>query len=37
MDEYPGDAIYIFGHGNSEYGITGSKDDLGVMRNSLLL
>ena len=35
MDEYPGNAIYIFGHGNSEYGITGTKDDLGVMRDFL--
>ncbi len=26
--DLPQDAIYIFGHGNSEYGITGSADDL---------
>ena len=32
-DEYPADAIYIFGHGNSEYGITGSKEDLMVKRD----
>lgn len=30
MDEFPSDAIYIFGHGNSDYGITGDKDDLSV-------
>jgi len=32
-DEYPADAIYIFGHGKPEYGVTGDKEDLGVMRN----
>lgn len=30
MDELPSDAIYIFGHGSSDYGITGEKDDLSV-------
>lgn len=30
MEELPSDAIYIFGHGNSDYGITGDKDDLSV-------
>lgn len=30
LDELPADAMYIFGHGNSEYGITGSKEDIGV-------
>ncbi|MBD3616983.1 MAG: MBL fold metallo-hydrolase [Gracilimonas sp.] len=30
MDELPSDAIYIFGHGNSDYGIKGDKDDLSV-------
>lgn len=34
-DDYPADAIYIFGHGNSEYGITGSKADLMVKRDFL--
>lgn len=34
-DEYPADAIYIFGHGNSEYGITGSKEDLLVKKDFL--
>lgn len=31
--ELPSDTIYIFGHGNSDYGITGSQDDLLVKRN----
>jgi glyoxylase-like metal-dependent hydrolase (beta-lactamase superfamily II) len=34
-DEYPEDAIYIFGHGKPEYGVTGSKKDLGVIQNYL--
>jgi len=34
-DEYPSDAIYIFGHAKPEYGVTGDKDDLGVMENYL--
>lgn len=34
-DEYPADAIYIFGHGKPEFGVTGSKDDLAVMRSYL--
>lgn len=34
-DEYPADAIYIFGHGKPEFGITGEKKDVGVMRNYL--
>ncbi|SMO51392.1 MBL fold metallo-hydrolase [Gracilimonas mengyeensis] len=34
-EEYPADAIYIFGHGNPNFGVTGSKDDLLVMRNFL--
>lgn len=33
--ELPSDTIYIFGHGNSDYGITGSKEDLMVKRNFL--
>ena len=32
---FPPDAIYIFGHGNSEYGITGNQDDVLVMSNFL--
>lgn len=33
--EYPSDAMYIFGHGKPEYGVTGKKEDLGVMKNYL--
>lgn len=33
--DLPNDAIYIFGHGNPEYGITGSKGDVMVMSNFL--
>lgn len=34
-EELPSDAIYIFGHGSSEYGITGSREDLMVKRDFL--
>lgn len=34
-EEYPPDAIYIFGHGKPEYGVTGEKEDLSVMENYL--
>lgn len=34
-DEYPADARYIFGHGKPEFGITGDKDDVAVMRSYL--
>lgn len=30
MEELPSDAIYIFGHGSSEYGVTGAREDLSV-------
>lgn len=30
---YPADAIYVFGHGNSKFGVTGSREDLLVMRD----
>lgn len=30
---YPTDAIYVFGHGNSRFGVTGTHDDLAVMRD----
>ena len=30
---YPADAIYIFGHGNPRFGVTGARDDLLVMRD----
>ncbi|MCH2450571.1 MAG: MBL fold metallo-hydrolase [Gracilimonas sp.] len=29
-DELPSDAVYIFSHGNSDYGTTGKKEDLSV-------
>ena len=34
-NELPDDAIFIFGHGNSNYGITGSGEGLKVKRNYL--
>ncbi|MBO6584637.1 MAG: MBL fold metallo-hydrolase [Gracilimonas sp.] len=34
-DDLPSDAMYIFGHGNSNYGITGSAEDLEVMSDFL--
>jgi cyclase len=30
---YPADAIYVFGHGNPKFGVTGVRDDLLVMRD----
>ncbi len=30
---YPPDAIYIFGHGNPKFGVTGGRGDLLVMRD----
>jgi len=30
---YPADAIYIFGHGNAKFGVTGKRDDLLVMHD----
>lgn len=35
LKEYPNDAIFIFGHGNPKYGITGNKKDLHTMKNYL--
>lgn len=35
VDEYPADAVYIFGHGNEKFGVTGSKEDVLVMRDYL--
>jgi hypothetical protein len=32
---FPADAIYIFGHGSSKFGVTGTRDDLLVMRDLL--
>ncbi|WP_445665107.1 MBL fold metallo-hydrolase [Fodinibius sp. AD559] len=34
-EEYPADAIYIFGHAKPEYGVTGEKEDLMVMKDYL--
>ncbi|MDX1637291.1 MAG: MBL fold metallo-hydrolase [Balneolaceae bacterium] len=34
-DDLPGDAIYIFGHGKPEFGVTGNRSDLLVMRDYL--
>ncbi len=33
--EYPSDAIYLFGHGNPRFGVSGGKAELGVMRDYL--
>jgi cyclase len=33
--EYPRDAIYIFGHGNPKFGVTGTNADLLVFRDYL--
>lgn len=30
---YPADAIYVFGHGNPKFGVTGKRDDLLVLRD----
>lgn len=30
---YPADAIYVFGHGNPKFGVTGKRPDLLVMRD----
>jgi glyoxylase-like metal-dependent hydrolase (beta-lactamase superfamily II) len=32
---YPADAIYVFGHGSSKFGVTGGRGDLLVMRDFL--
>ena len=32
---FPADAIYIFGHGSTKFGVTGTRDDLLVMRDLL--
>lgn len=31
--DYPADAIYIFGHGNAKFGVSGKRADLLVMRD----
>ena len=33
--EYPADAIYVFGHGKTKFGVTGQRSDLLVMRDYL--
>lgn len=33
--QYPDDTIFIFGHSKPEYGITGNKEDIGVMKSYL--
>lgn len=33
--EYPSDAQFIFGHGKSDYGVTGGQQDVAVMQNYL--
>lgn len=33
--EYPADAFYIFGHGTPKHGVTGSREDVAVMRRYL--
>ena len=35
-EKYPNDAVFIFGHGKPEFGVTGKKEDLGVMKNYLV-
>jgi cyclase len=30
---YPADAIYIFGHGNAKFGVTGKREELLVLRD----
>ena len=34
-EAFPADAIYVFGHGNPKFGVTGPRDDLLVMRDLL--
>jgi glyoxylase-like metal-dependent hydrolase (beta-lactamase superfamily II) len=34
-NDYPADAMYIFGHGKPEFGVEGSREDLKVMQNYL--
>ena len=34
-DTYPADALYVFGHGNTKFGVTGTRADLGVFRDYL--
>lgn len=34
-DEYPKDALYVFGHGHAKFGVTGTTADLFVFRDYL--
>ncbi len=33
--DYPADALYVFGHGNPKFGVTGTRADLLVLRDYL--
>jgi glyoxylase-like metal-dependent hydrolase (beta-lactamase superfamily II) len=35
IKDYPADAIYIFGHGNPKFGVSGTRNDLALMRDYL--
>lgn len=35
MKHYPKDATYLFGHGKPEFGVEGTRDDLGIFRDHL--
>ena len=35
IQTYPADAIYVYGHGNPRFGITGSRSDLQLQRDFL--
>lgn len=35
-EEYPADAQYVFGHGKPDFGVTGGRQDVTVMRNYLM-
>jgi cyclase len=35
VKNYPADAIYVFGHGNPKFGVTGKREELLVLRDYL--
>lgn len=35
QEKYPDDVMFIFGHGKPEFGVTGNKEDIGVMKSYL--
>lgn len=35
LKEYPADAIYVFGHGNPRFGVSGGRGEIVVMRDYL--